>query len=110
MRFIEREQEDESIIVQHWSDNRFLQIITESHRLWPKYQASSNVTNVPYVTPPVRPPLTDEEILSGQDMNGTRLGDWLIDALITKGTIVIEDLSSAAQAIYGDRKILRGLG
>ena len=108
MRFENHEQSDDSVIVHHYSGNRFQGVITSVDRIWPKYQASGNVTNISYAAPAPVIPLTNEQKLSTEDMIGTRLSDWLIDTLITKGTIVVADLSAAAQTVYNDRKTLRG--
>lgn len=108
MRFENHVQSDDSVIVHHYSGDRFQGVITSADRIWARYQDSGNVTNILYVAPAAAVPLTDEQKLSAEDMIGTRLSDWLIDALITKGTIVVGDLSLAAQTVYNDRKILRG--
>ena len=106
MRFEEHVQSDDSIIVHHYSGIRFQGVIISSDRVWSRYQNSGNVTNIPYVAPPAPTPLTDAEKLAAEDAVGTWLGDWLIDTLITKGTIVVGDLSAAAQTVYNDRKTL----
>ena len=105
MRFVENVQQDDSVIVHHFSGNSSRGVIDSSHKLWDKYQASSNITNIPYTAPAEPAALTDADKLLAGDTAAIRLIDDLIDALIDKTTINASDL--ALETMYTDRKTLR---
>jgi len=111
MRFIKREQSDNSFVVEVVSRGQVVAVIADGHRLWAKYQAAviadQNVTTVGYVAPAAPAAQTNEQKLMTGDLAATRLADETLDALIAAGALMLSDLSPAAQTMYTDRKTWR---